>query len=132
MVFGQPAELGFLNSLLHPLVLQDMQALADKSTDDFLIFEVPLLFETGLQDCFDYLVLVTCSEDIRLNRLMARGDKDAEQRAEYQISDQEKIAQVDRVVDNNGGVELLAQQAARFITDIPHLQPKKPRPFFLI
>jgi len=129
LIFIQPAEVRFLNYLLHPLVLQDMQNLAETSQEDYLIFEVPLLFEANLQDCFDYLVLVTCTEEIRQIRLKARGDRDAQQRAEYQISDQEKINKVDRVIDNNLSIDHLQIQTGEFISEIPHIPYKSTKPF---
>ena len=53
VVFSSEQETQYLNSLIHPLVLQDFQKIVEQSNEEALCFEVPLLFEANLQDCFD-------------------------------------------------------------------------------
>ncbi|HPC50269.1 MAG TPA: dephospho-CoA kinase, partial [Candidatus Cloacimonas acidaminovorans] len=74
VVFSSEQETQYLNSLIHPLVLQDFQKIVEQSNEEALCFEVPLLFEANLQDCFDYIVLISASLETRLMRLEKRGE----------------------------------------------------------
>ncbi len=56
----------YLDDLLHPLIIKEI--LASRAT----VAEVPLLFEAGYQNHFKKIWLVSCSEDIRLKRLVNR------------------------------------------------------------
>ncbi|HNV61350.1 MAG TPA: dephospho-CoA kinase, partial [Candidatus Cloacimonas acidaminovorans] len=87
IVFGSEEETQYLNSLIHPLVLQDFQRIVEQSNEEALCFEVPLLFEANLQDCFDYIVLISASLETRLMRLEKRGEDrtKAQQRMLHQM-----------------------------------------------
>ena len=116
LVFASPDDLAFLNSLIHPLVLQEMEHLARESTLDLIFFEVPLLFEANICHYFDYIVLVKASLDVRLQRLEARDGGDLKEtllRMKAQIDDSEKLDKVDFVVDNDGDLANLVDQAQR-------------------
>ena len=131
IVFGSDEETKFLNSLIHPLVLQDFQRIMEQSQDEVLCFEVPLLFEANLQDCFDYIILISASLETRLKRLEKRGEDriKAQQRMLYQIPDTEKRLLVDLVIENDGDLVSLQKAAAALIEKIPYLQYKKVRSF---
>jgi len=131
IVFGSDEETKYLNSLIHPLVLQDFQRIVEQSQEEVLCFEVPLLFETNLQDCFDYIILISASLETRLNRVEKRGEDriKAQQRMLYQIPDTEKRLLVDLVIENDGDLVSLQKAAAALIEKIPYLQYKKVRSF---
>lgn len=131
IVFGSEEETQYLNSLIHPLVLQDFQRIVEQSNEEALCFEVPLLFEANLQDCFDYIVLISASLETRLMRLEKRGEDrtKAQQRMLHQIPDTEKRFLVDLVIENDGDLLSLQKSAVSFIEKIPYLPHKKVRPF---
>jgi len=131
IVFGSEEETQYLNSLIHPLVLQDFQRIVEQSNEEALCFEVPLLFEANLQDCFDYIVLISASLETRLMRLEKRGENrtKAQQRMLHQIPDTEKRFLVDLVIENDGDLLNLQKSAVSFIEKIPYLPHKKVRPF---
>lgn len=131
IVFGNEEETQYLNSLIHPLVLQDFQRIVEQSNEEALCFEVPLLFEANLQDCFDYIVLISASLETRLMRLEKRGEDrtKAQQRMLHQIPDTEKRFLVDLVIENDGDLLNLQKSAVSFIEKIPYLPHKKVRPF---
>ena len=131
IVFGSDEETKYLNSLIHPLVLQDFQRIVEQSQEEVLCFEVPLLFETNLQDCFDYIILISASLETRLNRLEKRGEDriKAQQRMLYQMPDTEKRHLVDLIIENDGDLVSLQKAAAALIEKIPYLQYKKVRSF---
>jgi len=131
IVFGSEEETQYLNSLIHPLVLQDFQRIVEQSNEEALCFEVPLLFEANLQDCFDYIVLISASLETRLMRLGKRGEDrtKAQQRMLHQMPDTEKRFMVDLVIENDGDLLNLQKSAVSFIEKIPYLPHKKVRPF---
>ena len=131
IVFGSEEETQYLNSLIHPLVLQDFQRIVEQSNEEALCFEVPLLFEANLQDCFDYIVLISASLETRLMRLEKRGEDrtKAQQRMLHQMPDTEKRFMVDLVIENDGDLLSLQKSAVSFIEKIPYLPHKKVRPF---
>ncbi|HPI42102.1 MAG TPA: dephospho-CoA kinase [Candidatus Cloacimonas acidaminovorans] len=131
IVFGSEEETQYLNSLIHPLVLQDFQRIVEQSNEEALCFEVPLLFEANLQDCFDYIVLISASLETRLMRLEKRGEDrtKAQQRMLHQMTDTEKRFLVNLVIENDGDLLSLQKSAVSFIEKIPYLPHKKVRPF---
>ncbi len=131
VVFSSEQETQYLNSLIHPLVLQDFQRIVEQSNEEALCFEVPLLFEANLQDCFDYIVLISASLETRLMRLEKRGEDrtKAQQRMLHQMTDTEKRFLVNLVIENDGDLLSLQKSAVSFIEKIPYLPHKKVRPF---
>ena len=130
-VFNSTTETNYLNSLIHPLVLKDFQQIVEQSSEKALCFEVPLLFEANLQDCFDYIILISAPLETLLQRLEKRGEDriKAQQRLLHQLPDTEKRLLVDLVIDNEGDLASLQKAAAAFTQKIPDLKHKKVRPF---
>ena len=71
---------------------------------DILIYEVPLLVETGAQKKFDYIITVESDIENRLDRLFERGldEDEAERRIAAQASQAEREAVADFVIVNDG------------------------------
>jgi len=113
VVFSDAGELVWLESLLHPHVkrLIDVWAReqeARRPRPPLLVAEVPLLFETGMADVFDYVLLVTAPEAARRKRLSAKVTaSEFSRRAGRQLPEAEKIGRCDFVADNIGGRERL-------------------------
>lgn len=132
-VFGNPEELAFLNSLVHPKTLEEFQDIVRQNPDEPLFFEVPLLFEARLENCFDHLVIITAPREIRLQRVLQRSGGKPEEiqaRMDAQMDDAEKIPLCDLVVENSGSLEELRQAADTLIDSLPNLKPKEKRPFY--
>ena len=94
-----------LNAIVHPLVGERMAALAAEAPDDaVVVYDVPLLAESGLADGFDAIVMVLAPRDVRLERLAARGmaADDARARMAAQASDEQRRAIADELIDNYG------------------------------
>jgi dephospho-CoA kinase len=115
-VFGTPAELAFLEALVHPEVARLRQAaLADKTKHH--VIEIPLLFEKGLEAEYDGVVCVACSDDVRLARLEARGlaRLDAQARINSQIPIGQKVVKSGYVLWNDGELSALEAQVQRLV-----------------
>lgn len=103
--FGDPSGIAFLEELLFPKVRDARDAwVRDRRAEGhwpLLVVEVPLLFEAGLQDEFDAVLVVTASADLRRARVVARGQQFGE-RAGRQWTEQQKVAAADRAFVNDG------------------------------
>lgn len=92
-VFGDAAELAALNSLVHPAVMADFEAWAERQEGSYVVFESAILFEAGLEQRVDMAVAVLSPEELRIERAMARDGASREQvvaRIRRQLSDDER------------------------------------------
>ena len=72
-VFSHDEERRWLEDLTHPLVFAIWREAFAARPDQHWAVEVPLLFEKGLENWFDFTVCVACSPDRQLARLEQRG-----------------------------------------------------------
>ncbi len=113
LVFSDPDNLLFLNNLTHPLIRKKMQDIADNSDEDILFYEIPLLYENGLADKFDYVINVFSTEDVKIARIKERDGLDEEAaklRIKAQLPDHIKLERADINLLNNGSLEELYRQ----------------------
>lgn len=116
IVFNDEAKLERLNAITHPRVgARFAECVSElRPTDRVVVLDIPLLgaSKEGSGRVADRIVVVTAPESIRLDRLeergMARGDAEARMRA--QMSDEERVALADDVIDNSGTLEDLERQ----------------------
>jgi dephospho-CoA kinase len=107
VVFNDPEQLHWLEQLLHPRVVQDHARWQDglaAAPDPPLVAvtEVPLLYETGGEERFDRVVVITAPPDIRAARRPV--DDERERRL---IPDAEKVRRADYSYVNDGTLEEL-------------------------
>lgn len=106
IVFADKDELGWLESITHPVVGQrvvDWQAGLGEEVD-LAAVEVPLLFEAGMAPFFDG-VLAIVAGDRRAGWLEARGDEGVEGRSSRQLTEEEKAERATWAVANDGTLE---------------------------
>lgn len=100
-----------LNSIVHPEIkkLYDQQIQYYESVGvPAVFFDCPLLFESNLQNTVDETILVVADKEIRIKWIMERDQLSREQaikRIEMQMSDEEKIALADTIIENNGSLD---------------------------
>ncbi|HRD00363.1 MAG TPA: dephospho-CoA kinase [Candidatus Syntrophosphaera thermopropionivorans] len=134
IVFNNKSELDFLNSIVHPKTLSALQQIVDNSTEKYLFFEIPLLFEAGLELCFDYIILIRAPREVRINRLLQKGKETREQieaRINAQIDDLDKIPLCDLVIDNSNDLTELNNQLNSLLSTLKDIKPKEKIPFSL-
>ena len=73
------------------------------------VVEVPLLFESGMEQAFDKTIAVVADESTREERAAARGHRGVESRTSRQLAQDEKAQRADIVVRNDGSLEDLEQ-----------------------
>jgi dephospho-CoA kinase len=103
-VFNNTAKLELLNSIVHPITIADAENWMQQQTSSYCIKEAALIFESGAQQNLDYVIGVTASTALRIQRVMHRDGIDRETiiaRMDKQISDTIKMRLCDFVIDNN-------------------------------
>ena len=114
-VFGNPEALRDLEDILHPLVRRETERRVAASGADLFVAEVPLLFEGGGSGDYDYTVAVVVPEEKRRAWAAERGVDEAALRAieARQLPGEEKARRADVMVQNDGGVDKLREQAEK-------------------
>jgi dephospho-CoA kinase len=104
-VFSDADKLHFINSLIHPLIMQDFNRWADELNCHTVIMESAIIFENELESFFDLIIAVDAPENTRKERLQKRGDFLTEamilQRIYSQIPQEEKLKRSDIIIDNS-------------------------------
>ena len=121
IVFENKDKLKKLNGIIHPKVIDFYKKLKEKNTDEMIIFDVPLLFESGLDKICDKILVVISDYEIQLNRIIERDKIDrelAEKIVKAQLSNEERIKKADVVIENNSSLEDLFKKVERFCETI--------------
>ena len=110
IIFDDQSQKKILEEIIHPKVRDEMFKRINKSDDHYLIVSVPLLVETGMNRIMDRTLLVDCSEDTQIKRLMHRdkitlNEARAILKNQASRSDREKIA--DDLIVNEKNVTLI-------------------------
>ncbi len=116
-VFGDAEALGDLEDILHPLVRRETDRRIESSDAEVFVAEIPLLFEGGRSGTFDYTVAVTVPEERRRKWAKERGVEEEALRAieARQFRGEEKARLADIVVENDGDLDRLREQAERLL-----------------
>jgi dephospho-CoA kinase len=107
-VFGDDDKRKWLESVIWPRVGERVAQFRESAEDQpAAVVEVPLLFESGMENVFDKTVVVVADEDVRAKRAAARGHELVAARTARQLTQDEKAQKADFVVRNDGTVEEL-------------------------
>jgi dephospho-CoA kinase len=114
LVLGYPAELEALEAIVHPEV-QEARAKFLKENEDApaLLFDIPLLFETGGEKAFDKIIVVSAPDTIQRQRVLARPGMTEEKLDAIlarQTPDEEKRRRADFVVDTGTDLSTTERQ----------------------
>src|SRR5438445_9499520 len=117
IVFADEARRQGLNSILHPFIFkrQDeiMRQWEAETPDAIAVIDAALMIESGEFKRFDKLIVVHCSPEIQLQRLMKReglSQPEAQRRIESQMPQAEKINYADFLIDTSGEFETTRRQ----------------------
>ena len=97
----------FLESILHPLVLEKLEhkikELSEFSESSFIVLDVPLILEKNWRKLCSLIVFIDCNDAERLRRCLARGWTEAEwkNRENAQMSLTKKASICDHIIDNS-------------------------------
>jgi dephospho-CoA kinase len=97
-----------LESIIHPLVHDKVQKKISNISKQPIIYEIPLLFEKGLQDKFDIVVVISLEEASQVERLTRRdviSEIDARKMISIQLPNDLKENQADILIKNNTDID---------------------------
>jgi dephospho-CoA kinase len=124
IVFSDPEARLRLEAITHPAVrarvMEESQRLV-AAGHELAFYDVPLLFEVGLDRELDSVVVVFAPAAAQLDRLVARDGlsrAEAEARLAAQLPIEEKRDRADFVVDNTGGAGSLAKKASTLVAEL--------------
>ena len=121
IVFADPSARADLEAIIHPRVRELFNdAVADLAPDETLIYEIPLLVESKAAANFDLVITVEADLEIRKERLRKRGMfiSEIERRIAAQASREEREAQADHVITNDGDEDALLRSVENLWEDL--------------
>lgn len=113
LIFNDVEKKKNVEDFLHPRILSKFQNIAYDNEAPYVFFEVPLLFESGLEKCFDVNIVVSSGYDLKLKRIMERDNCEQDVAIKIinsQMRQSDKLNYADIVVVNDVDVEYLYAQ----------------------
>ena len=123
-VFQNQEKLNLLNSIVHAAVFNDFEKWKQQQTSNIVMKEAAILIESGsYKDC-NVVISVLVDLEKRIERTMMRDGFTREEvlsRIAKQISDEERIAKSDFIIDNNGDLDHLKNEVEQTLIKIKKL-----------
>ncbi|MBB6019050.1 dephospho-CoA kinase [Paenibacillus sp. JGP012] len=123
IVFQHPEERKALEAITHPAIRKEMRERAAayemQHPDKLIVSDIPLLYESGLEDGFEEIMVVYVPREVQLERLMSRDQMtqaDAEARIAAQMDIERKKERANIVIDNSGSWAQTEKQLQVFLT----------------
>jgi dephospho-CoA kinase len=82
------------------------------------VVEVPLLFESGMDQVFDHTIAIVADESLRAERASARGHEGVDSRSSRQLTQEEKAQRADFVVENDADIAALESKLSKVLATI--------------
>lgn len=118
-VLGKPEELAALEALVHPAVHRERaRFLVEHRDAPALLFDIPLLFETGGEEAFDTVIVVSAPADVQRARVLSRPGMTPHRLDAIlarQLPDEDKRRRADFVVDTGGELSTTEAQVRRVL-----------------
>jgi len=135
MAFGT-GRIQELNRIVHPAVIAHQEArmkeMGAKHPDGVVVVEAALILEAGVGKRFDKLVVVTCSQEQKVERFAERhsldraaAEREVARRMAAQLPEAEKVKAADYVIDNSGPLSELEAQVDALMSDLLRLSKEK-------
>ncbi len=105
-----------LESIIHPLVREEIFNFIENSNSVYKIIMVPLIYETNSQDFYDKIVVVDCNEENQIIRASKRDNKtknDIINIMKNQASSDERMSIADEVIKNDSSLDDLKKQVIK-------------------
>jgi dephospho-CoA kinase len=124
IVFSDDEARRKLNTIVHPEVWRAIDgffAEAEKKGEPFAVVDAALMVETGSHERYDVLVVVACSRELQIERLMERDNlsaREAEKRVASQMPIEEKRRHGDYVIDTSGSFHRTISRADEVLAEL--------------
>lgn len=124
IIFKDKSAKADLEAIIHPRVRElFFEVVNDLAADEILIYEIPLLVETGAASNFDQVITVEADLEIRKSRLLKRGmfSSEIESRLAAQASPSEREAVATHVIENSGDEDHLLRKVENLWEELQRL-----------
>ncbi len=120
-IFPDPDSVNLINSIVHPPTVNKVQLLMNEAlkSKNIVFHEAALIYEANIEELFDFVLLVRCKDELKIERAMQRSgltEEQVKQRMQNQIPDSEKAGLADFVLENNTSIEDLKKKAKFFLS----------------
>ena len=116
LVFSDQDKLAKLEAITHPLIRQAFARIVEDSPKDSIVInQIPLLVESKHEYNFDFVITVSVSDTVRIERLLARGlsQNQIQARLNAQASDIQRESIANYVIENSGDLTALTHEVER-------------------
>ena len=121
-VLADRDELAALEAIVHPAVHHERtRFIVEHGDSPALLFDIPLLFETGGDEAFDKVIVVSARPDLQRERVLSRPgmtDDKFRQILSRQLPDEEKRARADFLIDTSGTLDETRAQVRNILTGL--------------
>ena len=119
MVFGDPMTMSRFNSIVHPPLLSELKKAIGRENSrkvPLVVVDAALIFEWGIADWFNLILVVQARRAIRLSRMAGQGlsKSQAIKRIASQMPQRDKVALADSVIENNSTRRALKKETLKF------------------
>ena len=121
IVFSDARKKALLESILHPVIRQQMLDEAQSLQDPYVVLVIPLLIEINMQDSVDCVVVVDCPLQMQIQRIAQRNqfsEEEARKIIASQCAREKRLAVADIIVDNDKSTESLRKNVASLHQDL--------------
>ena len=122
IVFSDKEKLKMLNNLIHPKVMEEFKKIKENADkNDIIIFDIPLLFETGMDKMCDKIMLVFVDINTQIKRMIERDNITEELAVKIinsQMSLDEKLKKSEIHIENNGTLENLREKVEKIYREL--------------
>lgn len=111
LVFSDDDQRKKLESILHPLILSEMENRISSIQSPYCILVIPLLVETGLTKWADKILVVDVSKETQIERIIKRDNisqEDIQSILNAQCSREQRLQAADEIITNEGTFEDLS------------------------
>lgn len=121
IIFSNPEERRLLEGITHPAIRREMskrmKELESADPSRLVVADIPLLYESGLENLYEEVMVVYVPRQVQLERLMHRDqltEEEALQRLMAQMDIEQKKAKADILIDNSYGLKETERQVDEF------------------
>jgi dephospho-CoA kinase len=112
LAFSEPDKLNALNAIVHPAVIAHGEKWMLRQSAPYVLKEAALLFESGSNKQLDFVIGVTCSTELRIDRVVGRDGSSREAvlaRMQKQMDEEEKMKLCDFIITNDEKTAIIPQ-----------------------
>ena len=122
IVFADLDKLNRLNEIVHPYVRKRIESIIENNPHlEIIFFEIPLLFESHMEDMFDATINIYCDVDTQIERIVARDGRSVEEALRIIASQMPTIKRNELAtyaLNNNGNLEDTYKEMDKIVKDI--------------